>query len=82
MKDYKEWSSLKKGDEVTDFFRKKRVSLLVVLVQDILQNGKMEQKNELQMECYIKNKAMKNMVKEIIQLNHYAIKLTFFGGER
>ena len=23
MKDYKEWSSLKKGDEVTDFFRKK-----------------------------------------------------------
>ena len=23
MKDYKEWSSLKKGDEVTDFFRQK-----------------------------------------------------------
>jgi hypothetical protein len=36
----------------------------------------MERKNELQMECYIKNKAMKNMVKKIIQLNHHAIKLT------
>ncbi|MEQ2630036.1 hypothetical protein [Roseburia inulinivorans] len=23
MKDYKEWASLKKGDEVTDFFRQK-----------------------------------------------------------
>jgi hypothetical protein len=32
MKDYKEWSSLKKGDEVTDSFRKKQVSLLVMLV--------------------------------------------------
>ena len=77
MKDYKEQSSLKNWDEVTDFLGKKRASLLVMLVQDILQNGKMEQKNELQMECYIKNKAMKNMVKEIIQLNHHAIKLTF-----
>lgn len=41
----------------------------------------MEQKNELQMECYIKNKAMKNIVKKIIQLNHNAIKLTFLGGD-
>ncbi len=32
MKDYKEWASLKKGDEVTDFLGKKRVSLLVMLV--------------------------------------------------
>lgn len=32
MKDYKEWASLKKGDEVTDFFRQKLVSLLVRLV--------------------------------------------------
>lgn len=42
----------------------------------------MERKNELQMECYIKNKEMKNMMKEMIQLNHHAIKLTFFWGER
>lgn len=32
MKDYKEWSSFKKGDEVTDFLGKKTVSLLVMLV--------------------------------------------------